>query len=136
MRTLLIACLFFLPAISPAFDEVDGQALAEAKELLQNPQTLKGPAGNPNEKAALVEIEKLTKGDPKAQQEINQLSSDIFADMVKKNGSGEEVIMKSLLEAQQNPAKFMQSLTPEQQRRIRELASEIDKKSEQPQKQR
>lgn len=135
MKTLLIASLFFLPAITQAFDEADEQALAEVQALLQNPQVLKGPAGNPNEKAALAEIEKLTKGDPKAQQEIHQLSSDIFTDMVQKNGTGEGAIMKSLLEAQQNPAKFMQSLTPEQQRKIRELASEIDKKNEQTQKQ-
>lgn len=135
MRNLLIAGLLFLPFTALASDEVDEKALAEVQALLQNPEVLKGPAGNSSEKAALAEIEKLTKGDSKAQQEIHQLSSEIFTDMVKKNGSDEGVVMKALLEAQQDPGKFMQSLSPEQQKKIRDLASEIDKKNEQTPKQ-
>jgi anion-transporting ArsA/GET3 family ATPase len=135
MKHLLIAGLFLLPAFALAFEEADDKALAEVQALLQNPEVLKGPAGNQKEKAALAEIEKLTKGDPKAQQEINQLSSDIFTKMVQTNGAGEGDIMKALLEAQQNPGKFMQSLSPEQQKKIRDLASEIDKKNEQTNKQ-
>ena len=135
MKHLFIAGLFLLPSFALALDPADEQALAEVQALLQNPQVLKGPAGNASEKAALAEIEKLTKGDAKAQQDIHQLSSEIFTDMVKKDGTDEGAIMKALLEAQQNPGKFMQSLSPEQQKKIRELASEIDKKNEQIQKQ-
>lgn len=134
MKYLLIFSLSFFPHLSHASDEADNQALAEVQALLQNPQVIKGPAGNPDEKAALAEIDKLTKGDPKTQQGINQLSSDIFADMVKKEGAGEGGIMRALLEAQQNPGKFIQTLSPEQRQRLRELASEIDKKNESPKK--
>jgi hypothetical protein len=133
MKILLIAILF-LPTPSLASDETDAKALAEAQALLQNPDALRGPAGNPHEKAALAEVDKITKNHPTAKQEIQNLSSDIFADMVKKNGTGGADLGTALLEAQSDPGKFLRSLTPEQQKRIRDLASEIDKANGQKQK--
>lgn len=136
MKILLLIAALSSPNFAQANEEesFDSKAIAEAQAILRNPQALKGPAGNPDEKAALAEIDKLTKGDPKITKEINQLSSDIFTDMAKKSGDNEDVIMKSLLEAQKNPAMFMQSLSPEQRRQLRELAGEIDENNTPPKK--
>lgn len=128
--------LFFgllLPVSAPAFDEADQAALSEVQALLQDPAALKGPAGNPQEKAALAEIEKISK-DPAVRQGIHQVSSDIFTDLAKTHDGNEGGIGAALIEAQRDPAKFMRSLSPEQQKKIRDLASEIDKKNGAPQK--
>lgn len=128
----LFCCLFvLLPAGSVLAGELsadDQEALRKTQALLQNPNALK-EEGNADEKAALAEISKLTKGDPKAEAQIHGLSADIFGDVVKKNNGDSAAIMKSLLEAQANPQKFMESLSPAQKAEIRRIASEIDPKA-------
>jgi hypothetical protein len=136
MKFLFLASLLVLPSFALGFEEADEEALAEVQALLKNPQTEQLPVvGNEQQKAALQKLNELSKESPGVTKEINQLSSSVFTDMVKKHGGGEEAIHKALMEAQQDPKKFFQSMSPEQQRKIRELASEIDKKSEQSQKQ-
>jgi len=132
LKLPLLCCLFGLLstglALATGLSADDQEALRKTQALLQNPNALKGD-GNADEKAALAEISKLTNGDPKAEAQIHGLSADIFGDVVKKNNGDSSAIMKSLLEAQANPQKFMESLSPAQRAEIRRIAGEIDPKA-------
>jgi len=112
-----------------AFGQLDAEsqkALEDTKSLLQNPQVLKGPAGNPNEKAALAEVDKLFQKNPQGAQQVNNLSAQIFEDMVKKNNGDSAAILNNLANAQKDPKAFLQTLTPAQQAQIKELAKDLE----------
>lgn len=114
---------------SGGLSKQDQEALDQTKALLQNPNALKG-TGNADEKAALAAVENLTKGVPGAEASVQGLSASIFDDVVKKTQGDPAAIQKLLLDAQANPGKFMQSLSPTQQAEIRRIASEIDSKKQ------
>lgn len=103
----------------------DQAALKDTQALLKNPAALKGLVGD-DERAALAAIENLTKGTPGADGKIYDVSSEIFASIVKKANGDSAEIQRLLLEAQANPKKFMESLSPEQQAKIRAVAGQIE----------
>lgn len=129
---LLSACLAIgaITAFSAfgKLDEASEDALKKTKALLQNPEVLKGPAGNADEKAALAEVDKLFKGDPKGTQAVNGLSAQIFEDIVKKDGGDPAAIANTLATAQKDPKAFFQNLTPAQQEQIKALAKDLEAK--------
>jgi hypothetical protein len=103
------------------------QALDQTKALLQNPNALKA-SGSKEEKAALDAVANLTKSVPGAEASMQSLSASIIEDVVKKTNGDPAAIESFLLEAQGNPGKFLESLSPQQQAEIRRIASEIDAK--------
>mgnify|MGYP003342434786 CR=1 FL=1 len=84
---------------------------------------------NPDALNALGQVDKLTQGNKAQKTEVNAISSDIFASMVKDQNGDSGAIQAKLREALKDPRGFMNSLTPEQQARIRGLASELEKQN-------
>ena len=134
MRTILtlgLACgLVGIFSVASAFAVAPEtqQALDQTKAILQNPNALKNSGSKKDEKAALDAVANLTKGVPGAEASVQSLSAGIFDDVVKKTNGDPAAIQTLLLEAQANPGKFLESLSPQQQAEIRRIASEIDAK--------
>ena len=130
---VFLACAF-LPAPSAfALDSHDEEALKNTKALLTDEAALKAfTKDNPDAGKALQQIQALTGGNKAQMNEVNNLSSSIFEDMVKANNGDNAAIQAQLQEALKDPAGFLKRLSPEQQARIRNLASELDKKNAPP----
>lgn len=128
MRILFFsAALFFSQSALAELTAEQKAALANTQELLgSQAQLSEFTKGNPKAAGALDEVKRLTNNDPKKQAEINQISSDIFKSMAQKSNGDDNAMMNQLQEGLRNPASFMQSLTPEQQARIKAMAAEID----------
>ncbi len=127
LAKIFLAALFSIP---PAFalDANDEQALAETQRLLGDQKALEAFAKeNPDAKKALDQAALTTGGDKKKQSEMNAISADVFKDMVKSSNGDSAAMQEKLQQALKDPNAFLQQLSPEQQKRIRELASELEK---------
>ena len=58
---------------------------------------------------------------------MNDIASSVFTDMVHQNNGDTVTMHDQLQKALSDPKAFMNGLSPEQQKRIRNLAAEIDK---------
>ncbi len=115
---------------SYALDQTDEDALKDTQALLHSQQRMEDFAKtNPDAQKALGDVHRLTNGDPAAKAEINSISSAVFEDMVRSNNGDSAALQLKLQQALKDPKAFMQTLSPEQQARIRALASEIDAKN-------
>jgi hypothetical protein len=86
-------------------------------------------SGSKEEKAALDAAANLTKSVPEAEASMQSLSAGIIEDVVEKTNGDPAAKQSFLLEAQANPGKFLEGLSPQQQAEIRRIASEIDAKN-------
>jgi hypothetical protein len=76
-----------------------------------------------NAKKAVDNVKALTNGNEQTEQKIYELSSEIFNNL----GDSPEAMMKAIEEAQRNPAEFAKKFSPEQQKKLKEIAAEIEK---------
>jgi len=127
--TLGLVFLFSCTA-ALALDKADEDALKDTQGLLNDQKRLE-ELGKTDAEAgkALNQVKMLTQSDPKKQAELNAISSSIFANMVKSNNGDTITMQDQLQKALADPKAFMNGLSPEQQKRIRDLASEIDKQN-------
>jgi hypothetical protein len=133
MRTSFFATLIYLFSATFAFsgtlDKNQQAALADTQDLLKNQARLSEfTKGNPDAAGALDKIKQLTNNDPKKQDELKAISSDIFASLTNNTSGNDAAMMGKLQEGLRDPASFMRSLTPAQQARIKAMAAEIDGK--------
>jgi hypothetical protein len=133
----LIFALLLLPAFAFAAEEGNQEqevkeALEQTKALLNDTAFRNGYQSDPNAKEAHAKVKEIVGNNSRQQQEIYSLSSEAFEKIVADAKGDPGKIMEILQKAQADPKEFMRSLPPEQQKRIRELASEIDKKKEKP----
>ncbi len=128
-NALLIAVFFFYGSSANALEGGDQAALNDTQKLLHNQQALDNfTKDNPDAAKTLDQVKQITGGNKQQIGAVNDISSDIFADMVRANPNDSAAIFTKLQQALKDPKGFMNNLTPEQQARIRGLASEIDKK--------
>jgi len=129
----LLACLFTLSILGRsafALDQTDQDALKDTEKLLGDQKRMEELGKSDAEAGkALNQLKQITGNDPKAQAEVNNIASTVFSDMVHKNNGDTVSMHDQLQKALADPKAFMNSLPPEQQKRIRDLASEIDKKN-------
>lgn len=113
-----------------ALDQADDDALKDTQKLLGDQKRME-ELGKTDAEAgkALNQLKQITGNDPKAQAEMNAIASSVFSDMVHKNNGDTVSMHDQLQKALADPKAFMNGLPPEQQKKIRELASEIDKKN-------
>lgn len=127
-KILALALLSSHPTVSFALDPDDEAALADTQKLLNNQQALEAFAkDNPDAKKALDQASIAVGGDKKKQAEMNSLSADVFKDLVKSSNGDSAAMQEKLQQALKDPGAFLQQLTPEQQKRARDLASEMEK---------
>jgi len=134
MRKIVIlpATLSLLALAGPAsaLDPADEAALLDTQAMLSDQQAMAAFAqGNPEALKALSQMDQLTGGDPRQKQEMSGISSAIFADMMRSSGGDSAAVLGKLQNALKDPQGFMNSLSPEQQKRIRALAAEIEEKN-------
>lgn len=131
-KILTLLAIFAILHVPSAFalDKDDEDALKDTQKVLTDEEALKAfTKDNKDAAGAVNQVNKLTNGNKAQNAEVNAISSDIFTDMVKSTNGDSAQIQEKLQQALKDPAAFMNSLTPEQQARIRGLASEIDKQN-------
>ena len=74
-------------------------------------------------------MKSLTHGNVQQQAEVNDISSSIFAEIVRQSNGDTIAIQAKLQQALKDPKGFMNSLSPEQQARIHSLAGQLDKQN-------
>ncbi len=125
----ILASIFCAPTF--ALEQADEDALRDTQKLLGDQKRIEELSRTDAEASkALNQVKQLTGNDPAKQAEISGIASSIFTDMVKSNNGDTVTMHDQLQKALADPKAFMKGLSPEQQRRIRDLASEIDKKNE------
>lgn len=131
--SLLIGTLSLTALALPgahAADKSDGEDLKNLQTLLANPNAVREFAkGNKDALGALDQVNELTKGNQAQQVEINNIGSTILSDMDNKSNHDPMSIESQLQQALKDPKAFLQALPPEQQARIRNLASDLDKQN-------
>ncbi len=134
LKTTLTLLAFFLhSATAHALDAASAEALRKTQAMMNDPAAVQKFAGtNAQAQSALDKAKAATGNDPKKLQELNSISSEIFGTIVRRNQDASGNVDNQKLEQQLNaamrdPAKFMQSLPPEQRARIQQLAAEVEK---------
>lgn len=119
---LITLCFFSFQASAATDEEIKAEALQKTQELLRDPaQRAKYGAESPKAKANLDSTDKLV--GPNNTKETYDLTADIFGSMEKKANGNPTAAVEA---AQKSPEDFFNSLTPEQQARIHELARKIE----------
>ncbi len=130
-----IVALLLLPLLVFAGDEENQEkevkeALEQTKALLNDTAFQNGYKSDPKAQEAHAKVKEIVGNNSRHQQEMYSISSEAFDKIVADAKGDPAKILEILQKAQADPKAFMRSLPPEQQARIRELASEIDKKKQ------
>ena len=106
-------------------DNASQAALTQTQQLMNSPEERqKYINDHPNAQKVDQNVSRLT-GTPENQQAIYKLASQILATQASQ-ANGDITQMKlNNAEAEKNPEAFFNSLSPEQQKAIRDLASQI-----------
>lgn len=113
--------------LDPALKDVQDMMRSESKraELLKD---------NPKAQQADSFALQAVGGDQRLKGEVYDVSADIMA-TVKQMSGGDTVKMNQLLQkALQNPGEFLKSLPPEQQAKIRGIATQVEQNKKSPAK--
>jgi hypothetical protein len=105
-----------------ASDNSTDTAMTQTQEVLRDPKKVQEASAETAEgKKALEQISSLS-SDPKVQKEILELTSEVFGGL---KGMTPEQMADFLASAQNNPEEFSKTWTPEQQAKLRDLASRL-----------
>lgn len=130
----VIFLIFISPLAWAQLDKDSEGALNQTVELLNDPgkreRAISG-SGSPAAYEADLRARALSKN-PENLKELYSISGDIFADMVRGNQGDTEKIKNGLQKGTIDPRTFYDSLSPEQKRRIKELAEDIERASKTP----
>lgn len=129
---LIFAIYLAMSASTSAFalDQTDRDALKDTQALLGDQKRMEEMGKTDVETGkALNQLKQISGNDAKVQAEVNAVASSVFSDMAHKNNGDSVSIHDQLQKALADPKAFMNGLSPEQQKKIRDLASEIDKKN-------
>jgi uncharacterized membrane-anchored protein len=104
---------------------VEIEALKKTQDLLKDSQT-RGAAINGSN---AVTADKAAKnlGDKSGQTDnIYSLSNDVFESMLKETNGDTDKVQKLLQEGMRNPADFASKMTPEQQKKLKDISEKIE----------
>lgn len=124
---LLGLCLISQVGLANSLSAEDKEALRKTQEVLNNPQLRQDYLSKASDGQKVGNKLNAVTKDPKQQNEIYNLSSEIFADMVKEAGGNEVKLMELLSNAQKNPKGFANSLKPEHRQKLKSLGHKIEK---------
>jgi histidyl-tRNA synthetase len=103
-------------------DEETREAVSNVQKQMQAPSFHQNAAKDSKEAAAVEQHVKTLSGSPENEQEMYNLASEVLGNM--KDKSPEEM-QKLLQDAQKNPEAFLNSWSPEQQKKLKELSERI-----------
>jgi len=113
------------PNNSAAVDTATAKALQQTQALLTNPaERQKAVKTTPDAKRVDDAVNEMAGGKP-VSNDVYSLAADVFANMVKQS-NGDPVKMQEALEKfQKDPASFANGWTPEQKKKLRDLAGKL-----------
>ena len=131
MKTLIfsILVLFGPYGFSEELDSASQEALQKTQQLLTNmSQRQEAIVKDPKAKAPDSMAEQAVGFSGGAKEDVYQLASEVFADLVKQtNGDGKKM-QEIISEFKRNPAGFAEKWTPEQKARLKTIADQIGPK--------
>lgn len=125
LRTLFAALLAVVIQSANA-GEAGDQALLETQQVLTNP-TSRGNAiaNDPAARNADKQLRDVA-GNPQRAEAIYGLAADMMSNLTSASGGDPDKMDTILQGAAANPESFLKSMTPEQRKKLREIASEIE----------
>lgn len=110
-----------------SYGEDYSAALKKTQELMKNQslreQKLKDDKGY---KQAMDKVNSLTGGDVKKNEQMMDLSSDVFGSLVNDQNGDIDAVKKLLDQGMRDPAGFLNNLPANQRERILKMADEIE----------
>jgi hypothetical protein len=120
----LIMSLFFLP-VAMAEEKLDANdqiALMQTQALLKDKNLREEAAKNdPKASAVMSQIKTLSGGNAGKEEEMYGVASDIFKDVATQEGGDRSKIDARLQNALKDPEAFINSLSPEQRAKMKNL---------------
>lgn len=131
MRKFILGLLLLTSAAAMGdgkLSAAEEKALADTQAVLKNRQAReKKLAQDPNARKANEILQKLA-GSPERAEEMYGLAADLMGNLVKDTGGDPEKMEKILEKAQSDPQGFAETFTPEQQKKLEEIAKKIERK--------
>jgi len=121
MKSILLLLLILIPDVSFA-DEETQAAVKTVQEQMKSPKFHKDAAKESKEAAAVEKQVKELAGSEANEQEIYNLAADVLGNM---KDLTPEQMTQLLQEAQNDPQGFASKFSPEQRRKLKELAERI-----------
>ena len=121
MKQILFSFIFALSPFAWA-DQETRSAVEEVQKQMQSPTFHQNAAKESKEAAAVEQHVKTLSGSPENEQAMYNLAAEVLGNM--KDKSPEEM-QKILQEAQKNPEAFLNSWSPEQQKKLKDLSERI-----------
>lgn len=121
MKWLLLFC-FALTSASVLADEETRAAVKEVQKQMRDPKFRDEKNYESKESKAVVKKVKDIAGSEANEQEIYNLAADVLGNM---QDLTPEQMNQLLQEAQKNPEAFANRMTPEQKRKLKELAEKL-----------
>jgi hypothetical protein len=129
MKTVLGFFIFMSFALSVRAEELDKaskEALQQTQQLLKNPeQRRQAVKGDAKAQKADQYVNSLTGGNEAVSDEMYQFAAEIMGTLTKDTGGDPQKMQERLKEFMANPEAFANQLTPEQQKRLKELAQKM-----------
>ncbi|MEZ0393327.1 MAG: hypothetical protein ACAH59_14000 [Pseudobdellovibrionaceae bacterium] len=120
-RLLLSILIAALPQFTFADAETE-KAVSEVQEMMKDPKFHQNAAKESKEAQQVEKHVKDLAGNPENEQEIYNLAADVLGNM---KDMTPEQMNEFLRQAQKNPESFQKSWTPEQKRKLKELADRL-----------
>lgn len=123
MRGLFYIMILTAISITVKADVETDDAISEVQSQMQNAQAFKNSTANNSKEAASTQrmVEKLS-GNPENEKDIYKLAADILGNM---KGQSPEEMQKILEQAQKDPEGFASKFSPEQRKKLEEIAGRI-----------
>ena len=131
LYSLLALSITFSSNMSLADDEMVEytKAVEKTQKDLINPTQRRQMITTPEAKEAAAQVKDVTGGDKMDQDAIYKLAAQVLGEV---KGSDSAALKEALANAQKDPQKFLQTLSPELQKQIRELAGRIEDRQKKP----
>lgn len=131
LYSLLALSIAFFSAPAFADDEIAEytKAVEKTQKDLTNATQRQQLITTPEAKEAAAQVKDVTGGNKMDQETIYKLASQILGEV---KGNDSVGLKEALANAQKDPQKFLQSLSPELQKQIRELAGRIEDRQKKP----
>lgn len=125
MRLIILTVLLSGP-VGANQQETD-DALVKTQEAMSKPGFAReAEKMSPQAQKAVQNVRTVTGGNAQMEQAVWQVAAEIFGNM---KGKSPEEMQAALAEAQRNPQAFANSLTPEQKRKIEDIAKQLQPSS-------
>jgi hypothetical protein len=122
----LISTFFFNISVHAELDKYNQEALKKTQDFLKNKSEREAFINkSPDAQPYAQKMNDLGMNESQKNKTFN-ISADVFAELVKENNGDAAAVQKMLLNAQQNPEAFYNSLSPENKKMIESLGSEME----------